>query len=301
MTDMTGRTTQSHEWYQELLGAYALGALPAVERAALEAHLASCPTCQDEVVLLRIGAGAYALMAEERAPSPELRERVWQSIWAEPNFDRTGIAVVQPAQPPQPVAQPTPIPIADARAVRESRRAPIWPKIAAALAVVMIGSLLAWNVSLRSTESDLEASVVALEDGGTTVALQNQATVVALQDEVTAVAAQGEVTTVGQLASQSDGVPAGGEVEYLSDRQVLLISLHDLPPLPEGEVYQLWLVVGDQINPSIPFAANPNPGQPTQISITADPALIDALAITREPGPIGSVSATSDIILLGEI
>jgi hypothetical protein len=38
-----------HEQVQELLGAYALDAVEAAERAAVEAHLAECPRCRAEV------------------------------------------------------------------------------------------------------------------------------------------------------------------------------------------------------------------------------------------------------------
>ena len=274
MTDTTGRTTQSHEWYQELLGAYALDALLSEERAALEAHLATCAECRAELATLRIGVGAYALAAEERDPSPELRTRVWEAIWAEPNFNRGETVVAQ--QPAQPAVAPTPapIPLAEARAARESRRLPVWSAVAAALAVVLIGGLLAWSLSLRNDRSDLEATVVALED---------------------------QAQTVGQLDPQGADVAAGGEVQYLSNRQVMLIELHDLPPLPEGQVYQLWLIVGDQVNPANVFTAIPNPDEPTTVSVVADPTQIDALAITREPGPIGSIKATTDPILVGEV
>lgn len=268
MFDGRGPTIESHEGYREALGAYALDALLPDERAALEAHLAGCAECRVELDALRVGVKAFALTADEREPSPELRNRVWEAIWAEPNFNRANTVVTQGPQPVRPVAAP--ILISEARA----SRLPWLGAIAAALALVLIGSLLAWNLSLRNEQSDLEATVVAFEDNA---------------------------TTVGQLAAQSPGDPSGGEVQYLSDREVLLIELHDLPPLPEGQVYQLWLIVGEQVNPSNVFVPDPDPDQPTTISVSADPSEIDALAITREPGPIGSISATTDPILVGEI
>lgn len=275
MAETTGPTTQPHEWYQELLGAYALGAQSPEERAALEAHLATCLVCQEELTLLRIGARAMALTAGEQDPSPELRNRVWEAIRAEPNVDRTQTLVAQGPQATRPGAMPTSI--REARSARKATRLPLLTMIAATLAIVLIGSLLAWNVSLRSTRLDLAATV-------------------------TAVAQQpGDVRTVGQLGPTSQGGAGGGEVQYLSNRSVMLISLHDLPPLPEGQVYQLWLIVGDQVNPSIVFETNPNPAEPTTIAVSADPNQLDALAITREPGPIGSAAPTIDPILVAEI
>jgi anti-sigma-K factor RskA len=82
------RTDNCREW-RESLGAYALGHLPAEERAALEAHLEGCPGCRAEAESL---AGVARLMAHadpqriaEPAPrpSPELGKRIAATIGAE--------------------------------------------------------------------------------------------------------------------------------------------------------------------------------------------------------------------------
>jgi anti-sigma factor RsiW len=262
MTDTTGPTTQAHEWYQDLLGAYALGALLPDEAAALEAHLATCPTCPEELRRLRFGAQALALTAEERDPSPDLRNRIWAATFAP-------VDIAPESQPvserPMPVQPGEPIAIDQARAARGGFRTPAWMKIAAVLAVLLIGSLLAWNIALRNDESG---------DQG---------------------------TVVGQLAPAPDAPDqaTGGEVRYLADDQVMLIELHDLPALAEGEVYQLWLIRGDAVSPAGTF--QPNPTDPTTVAVTANPDQYDTLAITREPGPIGSPGPTTKPFLLGNI
>src|SRR5687767_619249 len=114
-----GQTTESHEWYRELLGAYALDALLPDERAALEAHLAGCAECRVELDALRVGVKAFALTADERDPSPELRNRVWEAIWAEPNFNRGENVDTQPSSAVRPVVAP--VSITEARAARSSR------------------------------------------------------------------------------------------------------------------------------------------------------------------------------------
>jgi anti-sigma factor RsiW len=256
MTDTTGPTTQTHEWYQDLLGAYALGALLPDEAAAFEAHLATCPTCPEELRRLRLGVHAFALTAEERDPSAELRNRIWAATFAPAE-----VASVSQPHPARPVE---PIPIEQ---VRTARRAPLplWTKIAAALAVVLIGSLLAWNIALRNDESG---------DQG---------------------------TVVGQLAPAPDAPDqaTSGEVRYLPDDQVMLVELHDLPALAEGEVYQLWLIRGDAVAPAGTF--QPNPNDTTTVAVTGNPDLYDTLAVTREPGPIGSPAPTTKPFLLGNI
>lgn len=65
---------------EELLGAYALGALPEEERERVEAHLLSCAEhrrAADELTRL---VSLLALTVEERAPPPELRDRIFQAV-----------------------------------------------------------------------------------------------------------------------------------------------------------------------------------------------------------------------------
>ena len=258
MTDTTRPTIQTHEWYQELLGAYALGALLPAEAAALEAHLATCPTCPAELRRLRFGAQAFALTAEERDPSPDLRNRIWAATFAPVETTPTP-ARLDPARPAEP------IPIDRGRAARGGIRTPAWVKIAAVLAVLLIGSLLAWNVALRNDNSS---------DQG---------------------------TVVGQLAPAPDAPDqsTSGEVRYLPGDQVMLIELHDLPALAQGEVYQLWLIRGDAVSPSVPFQSSTT--GTTTVAVAADPGQYDTLAVTREPGPIGSPAPTTKPFLLGAI
>jgi anti-sigma-K factor RskA len=257
MTETTGRTTQPHEWYQDLLGAYALGALLPDEAAELEAHLATCAECQAELRRLRFGANAYALVAEERSPAPELRDRLWAAISAGPHV----------VSEPEPVAAPVapPISIERAHAARRLPAPPLWSRIAAVLAVILIAGLLAWNISLRS------------EEGG------------------------GNGTVIAQLAAAPDAADqaTGGEARYLTDKQVLLISLHDLPALPQGEVYQLWLIQGSTVLPSVTF--QPGPEATTTVAVAANPDTFDTLAITREPGPIGSAAPTTKPFVTGVV
>ena len=63
----------------ELLGAYALDAVDVDERAAFEAHLATCSACAQELDELR---AMLADLAESTAvaPPPALRARVLQGV-----------------------------------------------------------------------------------------------------------------------------------------------------------------------------------------------------------------------------
>lgn len=66
-----------HPWLDDA-AAYALGSLSPEERAAFEAHLAGCATCQSELDELRDVAGLLAHATPTETPRPELRDRILQ-------------------------------------------------------------------------------------------------------------------------------------------------------------------------------------------------------------------------------
>ncbi|MCW4355794.1 anti-sigma factor [Hoyosella sp. YIM 151337] len=65
--------------FHSLTGAYALDALPPIERERFEAHLKRCPTCANEVAELR-GAAARIGAAAAAEPPSHLRERVLHEV-----------------------------------------------------------------------------------------------------------------------------------------------------------------------------------------------------------------------------
>jgi anti-sigma factor ChrR (cupin superfamily) len=68
--------------------AYALGALPAAEVAAVEAHLAECPACRAELESLRSVVGTFSWWpADELQPSATLWDRLMGRIGVEPAAD----------------------------------------------------------------------------------------------------------------------------------------------------------------------------------------------------------------------
>jgi len=82
-------TTEGHRELRHALGAYALGDLPAGERAALEGHLRGCAECRAELAELESVGGLLPLADPARfgqpaqLPPPELGERVAAAIGGE--------------------------------------------------------------------------------------------------------------------------------------------------------------------------------------------------------------------------
>lgn len=237
---------------RELLGAYALGAVTQDEAEELRAFLASDTAAQDEMAELWLAADALPLLAEPLAPPPALRDRISAAILAEAN---EGNAAGPPASEPVALAPPPAI----AEVVRPEpsfwqRTAP-WATAAAALLLVTLG-LLFWNLQLRNE-----------------------------------LGSQPTVQTVA-LAPGATAPGASGSVHYSPQEQLFVVDVQNLPPLPEGSVYEVWL-----IGEGGPVPAGTFDSSTARHAIVADRSQYSTLAITMEPGPLGTMAPTSDIVV----
>lgn len=91
-------------------------------------------------------------------------------------------------------------------------------------------------------------------------------------------------------------ITATGELRYLPDEQVFVLSIDNMPAAPAGYVYQAWLIKGDSPVPA--GVMNVNQGE---VASTGDRSQFDAFAITVEPGPFGNEAPTSDPILVAPL
>ncbi|HET7092219.1 MAG TPA: anti-sigma factor, partial [Thermomicrobiales bacterium] len=73
---------------------------------------------------------------------------------------------------------------------------------------------------------------------------------------------------------------------------VVLLDVHGLPPLAQGRVYQVWVI--DAAGKPIP-AGTFDRSAATR-AVAADPRADRAIAITAEPGPLGSPQPTGAIL-----
>lgn len=72
-----------HARSAEALGAYVLAALPADEAADVEAHVATCQRCRDDLSELRAAADLLAASAPPVVPPPALKQRIMAVVEAE--------------------------------------------------------------------------------------------------------------------------------------------------------------------------------------------------------------------------
>jgi anti-sigma-K factor RskA len=252
-------TVARHAATRDLLGAFALGAVDAEEAATVRAHLATCAECQAEIAELWLAVDSLPDMIEPLEPPPALRDRIAAAVMAEEATPEPAPPAI-PASPAPELASPVtpvlPVPEPIRKPASFWSRATPWAAAAAILLLLSAG-LLVWNLRLREQIQEATAPVTE------TIAL-----------------------------APTDAAPgAGGEVTYLPQDELFMLDVRDLPPLPPDQVYEVWLIGADGAVPAGTF------DQPTdQHAIVADRDLYETLAITAEPGPLGTEAPTGEIV-----
>jgi anti-sigma-K factor RskA len=250
--------TPNHEHFAEAAAGYALGALPDEERRAFENHLDGCADCQRDVTeFARVTEGLPQTLALEPLPFG-LRARV------------VATATAGPRQVPQNTA-----PIGRAPAARPLLA---WLAAAASIAAVVAGAL-AFNGWREAAE--LRAALSRAQQQGE--ALERQ--IAALQEsanqarEANAVLGASDLARV-DLAGQAEAPIATGRVLW-SQSQGLVFVATNLPALPPGRVYQLWVVADKPLSAGVVVAdaggrmsvvnAGPVAGPPKAFALTVEP------------------------------
>lgn len=94
-----------HERYQQDVGAYLLGALPALEAEVFERHLMGCDACRDELERLRPATEALPRSVEEFEPPPSLKASLMEVVEADARERAVPEAAPAPAAAPAPPAK----------------------------------------------------------------------------------------------------------------------------------------------------------------------------------------------------
>lgn len=240
-------------------GAAALHALDQNESAEFTAHLASCASCRTEYdgfteALARLGAGLEVL------PPPALRDRVLAAARRTPQ-----LPPIVPASPesaprhaaPEPVIDgPRPEPTRTERE-RERRwfaRPTAWLAAAAVAAVAITGTVL-------------------------------------LTQQTPVQTAQECVSTANDRQVLAPAVGTGGDVQHAeSCGGAAMVTVPDMPALPAGQVYQLWVMKGADARS---VGVVPADGGVMMAQVADGDTDI---GVSVEPGPQGSVSPTTDPI-----
>ena len=251
----------NNERFEDLRDAYVLDALPEEERRSFEEYLAAYPERQAEIEELRAVAGLLAFAPPEQEAPPELRRRVMEVVEAEaaPRRDRRESAFVRFLQ------------YVGARG------------FALGAAALLVVGLLSWNVLLQGQVEDLQGQVQSSQ--GQVDDLQAQ-----VQD------AEAQQTQTIQLSGTWADQGADAEVASINEDRIILVA-DNLPPVPEGQTCQIWVIKGDVPESSGLFQPG---GEETAAPITNPIKKGDTIAVTVEPAG-GSEQPTSDPVLSAEL
>ncbi len=255
---------------QALAAPYVLGALDAAERRAFESHAASCPICREDVRSLQRVADALARSVAQRTPRPELRARVLAEVGLE-----------RPPASRQPSSRPAAL---------------TWLPLAASMLIAV--GLGAYALTLQGRISNLEARVDDAERRASEAAgetLQARRAADTAQSAMAVLVAPDLVRI--DLAGQAVAPQATARALWSRDRG-MVFNTANLPPAPEGRVYQVWVVTA-QAPVSAGLLAPDASGRATAVFQTPiDIAPPVAVAVTLEPA--GGVPApTGEKFLVG--
>jgi anti-sigma-K factor RskA len=268
----------AHDELKHDAAAYALGALEPAERAAFEAHLASCAECTADVRQLRVTASALPHAVPQVSPPPSLRAKVLdQAVRGSGSSDPANSA-------------------GTVTLVRERRGLPGWLQIAAML--VIGAGVAVYAQRMQARVSNLEAQ------------LQQAQAQVASADRLTA-----ELRTVAFSAQSAMGVFAAPDVARIdlagqpvaatararalwSRQRGMVFTVANLPPLPAGRVYQVWVVTAQAPVSAGLLTPDASGGGSVYFETPVDILPPVAVAVTLEPA--GGVPApTGERYLIG--
>lgn len=212
-----------HDAIQPLLTDYALGDLPAAERARVEAHLAGCAECAADARELEQAFQGIGLANEPLAPPAHLRQRVLASLEG-----GTRPAVTEGAR--------------DRTARSGGTGHPAWLALAATL-VVVLGGLLTLSVQ----RSGRLANELRRLDDETARLAQRVAETSSQADLAVTILTAADMRRIDlQGVDVSRNATARA---YWSATRGLLIVADRLPAPPPGRTYQVWLIGSSAAGP----------------------------------------------------
>ena len=200
-----------------LSGAYAVDALDDIERAMFQRHLTECSECQAEVNSLR-EAGAMLAELGPVTPSDSMRSSILNDIKSVRPLPPIRPQVATPAAPVASAATAPTDELGATRAARRPERRWLRSLAAAAAVIAVVGTGgVVWNQIVGSSQEQVPSAADL---------------VIGAPDAVT-------------VSQQLD---AGGEATIVVSKAMnkMVVITRDLPALPPGTIYEMWLQDADE-------------------------------------------------------
>lgn len=261
----------THEATMAELSAYALDAVSPDERAAIEAHLATCDACREELRTLSETVAAIGTSVPSSPMDPARSSALRQKLVDRAKAESRGVTPIRSAAIP---ARPA--------------RLPWWIAAAASVAFAIA---MYQAVSTGRLRDDLETALSA-----------ESSRVAALQDtlaarERTLLAMAGADVKVVELVA--DNRRPNARMFWAQATNTWTMFAHNLPAPQQGRTYQLWLITrqGQRISAGT-FAPNSagDAAMTAQYPLPAD--ALAMIAVTDEP--VGGVpQPTGEVVIAG--
>lgn len=250
-----------HSELADLASLYALGALQGSEKVSFEAHLAVCVTCAAEVRAFAPVAAALASTAAVATPSPEVRRALLSRIRGRRQMQTSWLAIAASA---------------------------VLAVAFAGYAALLRGRVTALEGRLQDATLQADASRRQMAELRR-VAFDAQSTVAVLAAPDLA-----RVDLAGQPAA-----PAAQARVFWSRSSGLVFTASNLPAVPAGRTYQLWVLTSQPAPISAGLLKPDAGGRVTAVFATpSDLPKPVAMAVTLEPEG-GVLSPTGDKYLVG--
>lgn len=263
--------------FEELSGAFVLGAVTAEEREAAQLHLAQCKACARLYQELRSVVALLPLSVPQVTPPATLEARVLAAIRREAGISARSTQHVQTATQE-----------------RQQRRKRSWATrllaVAAVLLLTLLGglSLLAYPLENQLTSTGQRVINIGHQLANTELQLANT------KQQLTNIEQQLANVSPRQMAIISGTAivkGATGELFYLPQQNITVLVMHGLPQLQGSHVYQGWLlfVQGKKIMSIKSVGLLTMQGDTASVSFPGNVISYNTAAISREPGPAPSL------------
>jgi hypothetical protein len=283
-----------------LIPAYALGATDGNESAAVAALVARDPVAAAELAAYRPLRTALLYSAQPVAPPPALEARLR--------------AATQPAlapaprrvyAPPQVTARETP----QSRPRSAGRRRwfapstrPAWALAGAAIALLIVTNLW-WGIQaqqLRVAQANAQSAQATA-----TIAQATAEAKIAEYDHMIAALATGQAATAMLPAANApaDSAPTTGAhamIIWMPGESSAMVMAEEFPPLKPGDVYQVWLLYGDDLMSGGMFYVDDKGSAMFMVESPMPLDSLDGVGITMEPAG-GSATPTGVQVVRGTI
>jgi anti-sigma-K factor RskA len=273
---------------EELLEPYMLGALDSSDRESVEAHLETCNACASRLEGDGDTLAALALAAPQLPVPPAVKQQLFMRIDADLAARRSSSGW-----------------FARAAAALGAFGGSLAPRagmaLTSGLVLVVIFSGVWFNGRLNDISEEAEdlSEKVAVADAHDEEMLEEaRGQRYAMYEALRMSTAPG--SSVSLLSGTDQSPKAHGMILVSSTGAEGVLLVVNLPPLPEGRVYQVWLVSNGRKHGSEIFTVD-STGWGYAVVLPVVPfALVDAVEITIEPSGNGT-SPTGSGVLKGDL